>query len=103
MKPLNSSVVIAKLLCSEGFTPYLANQIERYWKRSSKLSKVERKNLEKLDKSLTNICKDMSKKDKMVIGKFVGLHKKMSFQTGLKIGIQAFAVKENKIFEEEEE
>ena len=101
--PINSAVVIAKLLSVEGFTDHTANQVERYWKRNSGLNKRQKSKLKRLDVELSEVMRKLTEGEKMVVGRFIGLHKKMSFDTGLKIGIQAFAVKNNKSIKIEEE
>jgi hypothetical protein len=92
---IKSAVVIAKLLGTEGFTDFVANQVELYWKRRSGLTKRQWSHLRKLDAEMSRITCGLSKADTLVIGKFIGLHKKMSFDTGLKIGLQAYAQKCN--------
>jgi hypothetical protein len=85
-----SSVVIARLLASEGYTDYLANQIERYWMKTSGLSDRQTKKIQRLNKELSRIAKELSEGDKMVLGRFIGLHKKMAFDTGLRMGLIAY-------------
>lgn len=43
----------------------------------------------------------MSVGDKLILGRFIGLHKKMAFDTGLRIGLTAFAHLNAKDLEEE--
>lgn len=95
MGNLRSSVFIARLLDSEGFSDFVANQVERYWKRSI----CDRRHLRKygkLDKDITEMCKKLTEGEKTILGKFIALHKKMSFDTGLRIGLTAYAVKNDK-------
>lgn len=40
---IKSSVVIAKLLSSEGFTDHVGNQVEKYWKQSVMRYQAKRK------------------------------------------------------------
>lgn len=96
MSKVNSAVVIAKLLGTEGFSDFVANQVESYWKGRSGLTERQQRSIARLDKEISRICESLSEGDKMLFGKFIGLHKKMSFDTGLKIGLQAFATKANK-------
>ena len=86
-KPLNSAVVIARLLGTEGFTDYVANSVHKYWRKSSGLSPRQQNKLKHLEENMTGICKKLSEGDKMVLGRFISYHKKMSFDTGLKIGL----------------
>ena len=93
---LRSSVVIAKLLDSEGFTDYVANQIEQYWRHNAGLTERQQQQIVRLEKSLSDFMRDKTEGEKQVIGRFIGLHKKMSFDTGLRIGLTAFAVSTDK-------
>lgn len=101
-KPLRSAVVIAKHLSTEGFNDHVAGMVEKYWKQSCGLSDRQRRQIAKLEKELTRVCGEMPAGDRLVLGRFIGLHKKMSFDTGLRIGIQAFAVRTDKLIEDEE-
>ena len=96
-----SAVIIARILSTEGFTDYTANLIERYWRKNSGLSQRQERQIVQLDKKVSEIMKDMPIENRLVIGRFIGLHKKMSFETGLKIGLQAFAQKMDKEIETE--
>ena len=91
MSKINSAVVIAKLLATEGFTDFVANEVEKYWRKKSGLTDRQQKSLQLLDIEFTDIMKSLTKAQCLVVGKFIGLHKKMSFDTGLKIGLQAIA------------
>ena len=102
-KQINSAVVIAQLLYTEGFTDFLANRIESYWKRRSGLTMRQKRQLQRLDKEMSRVMAGLSKADNLVVGKFIGLHKKMSFDTGLRIGLQAFAQKVEKEIESNED
>ena len=95
-KPINSACVIAELLAAQGFTDYLANRIENYWKRNAGLTERQLERFKRLDAELSRIMKGLSEGDRGIVGKFISLHKRMSFDTGLRIGIQAFAVKQDK-------
>lgn len=90
MSNINSAVVIARLLGCEGFTDHLANQIERYWRRSSGLTDRQERQIVKLDMAIAEIANKLDVKERLALGRFIGLHKKMSFDTGLRIGMTAF-------------
>lgn len=100
-KSFSSAVVIGRLLCAEGFTDRLAHMIEKYWKTSvmhggrRTLSRMER-----MDSEISELCKNMTEAQKLLLGRFIGLHKRMSFDAGLRIGLAAYAVKVDKIIEE---
>lgn len=91
MNTTKSTVVIARLLGNEGFTPYVANQIQTYWKKRSGLTERQQKSIKALRKEFSSIMKNLDKKETLVIGKYIGLLEKMCFETGLKIGLQTFA------------
>ena len=87
---LRSSVAIARLLDSEGFSDHVANCVERYWKRN--VLAVHKKNrVERTERAFEeSVIPKLSDADKIILGKFIGLHKKMSFDAGLRIGLTAF-------------
>lgn len=90
MGGIRSSVVIAKLLCSEGFTDHLGNQVEKYWKTSIMRNQAKRK-IARLEKEFSEIITaKLDMKERMLLGRFIGLHKRMSFDVGLRVGLQAF-------------
>ena len=92
-KRLKSAIVIAKLLDCEGFTDYTANQVERYWKQNANLTDRQRRSLARVERALSELAKGLSEGDRRVLGKFVGLHKKMAFETGLRMGLTCMAVR----------
>lgn len=96
---LNSAVVIARLLSTEGFSDYTANEVTRYWKHRSGLTDRQMRQVERLEERVSEIMARLDVGDNLVIGKFIGLHKKMSFDTGVKIGLQAFATVNGKDIE----
>jgi len=86
-----SLTLICRLLSAEGFTDYTANQVERYWRHCSGLTEHQRKSIAKLEKELSKLCADMDEGQKLVLGRFIGLQKKVSFDTGLRIGLAMLA------------
>lgn len=94
--PLHSAIAIARLLSTEGFTDHVANMVEKYWLRNAGLTHRQARQIERLDDELTKLCQKLTEGEKRVLGRFIGLHKKMSFDTGLKIGITAFAKQHDK-------
>jgi len=98
-----SAVVIARLLATEGFTDHTANQVERYWKEKAGLNERQRRQIKRLEDEVSAMTKDMTVAQRLVLGRFIGLHKKMSFDARLKIGLQAFAQRTDKPIEEEEQ
>lgn len=94
---IKSSVVIAKLLDSEGFNEHVQNMVERYWLHT--VNAAARKKHRRLDRDITEMCKKLTDGEKLILGKFISMHKAMSFQTGLRIGLTAFACKCNREYE----
>jgi phage host-nuclease inhibitor protein Gam len=92
-KQINSAVVIAKLLSTEGFSDHTANQVERYWKRATALTERQKAQIERMEAAIADWCKDMPADKRLLLGKFIGLHKKMAFDTGIRIGLTCCAVK----------
>lgn len=102
MKSVKSSVVIAKLLGSEGFTDHVGNAIERYWKKTVMRRQASRK-FARIEKEFSAlITEKMDMKERMLLGRFIALHKRMSFDTGLRIGLTAYALKVDKPVELDE-
>lgn len=99
----SSAIIVARLLATEGFTDHTANEVERYWKRRSGLSPRQERQIKRLEAELSEIMKSLSAGDRLVIGRFIGLRMKMAFDTGLKIGLQAFAQWTDKPVEREGE
>ena len=95
-KRVNSAVVIARLLSTEGFSDRVSNHIEKYFKKNSSLSYRQKKQLDRLEKELSDMCMKLTEGEKQVLGRFIGLHKKMSFHVGLKIGLTSWACKNSK-------
>jgi hypothetical protein len=94
-KPLRSSVAIARLLDSEGFTDHVGNVVERYWMKNICGHGAHRR-YRKMDKEVGEMCQKLTDAEKLILGKFIALHKRMSFDTGLRIGLTAFARKTDK-------
>lgn len=94
---IRSSVVIAKLLDSEGFNDHVQNMVERYWLHTVHAS--ARKKHRRLERDITAMCTKLTDGEKLILGKFISMHKAMAFQTGLRIGLTAFACKCNKEYD----
>lgn len=91
---INSAIVIAKLLGTEGFSEYTADQIDRFARR--KMEKREQERHDKTERAMSSVCEKLDDATKIVIGKFITLHKKMAFETGIRIGLTAVLVNESK-------
>lgn len=98
-KKIRSAAVIARLLGSEGFSEYLANEVEKYWKTRSGLTERQQNSIKRLKKELSGIMSNLSKADCLVVGRFIGLKEKVAFDSGLKIGLMSFAQKQDKDIE----
>jgi len=86
---VNSAVVIARLLGTEGFTDHVAAQVKRYWMHRSGLTERQRKSIERLKKEFGEIMHGLNEGQRLIVGKYVGLLMRMQFDTSLKIGIQS--------------
>lgn len=92
-RPLNSAIVIAKLLDCEGFSDYTANQVERYWKRNEVKTDRQKRQVERLEQAFSEWTKDMPADKRLLLGKFIAMHQKMGFDTGVRIGLTCSAVR----------
>lgn len=87
---LNSTVVIARLLDSEGFTPHVANGVARFALKQATVG--QRRRYKRTKRIFSELAKTkLTDTDKMVLGKFMSAKLEMSFNTGLRIGLTAFA------------
>ena len=94
-KDYRSTVAIARLLNSEGFSDHVANCVEKFWLRSVHRKPRKYRNL---DKSFgEHVASKLDDGQKLILGKFIAEHKAMSFQTGLRIGLTVFATKNDSV------
>ena len=96
--PLKSAVVIGRLLSTEGFSDFLANQIDRY-EQHNILTDRQKLRYQQTAKSARVALGTLTTEQKAVVGKFIQWQKRMSFDTGLRIGLTAHAVKNGKEIE----
>jgi len=94
MTGANSAIVVAKLLGTEGFSEHTADQVDRFARRQ--MGKREQERHDKTERAMAKVCANLDDVVKLVIGKFITLHKKMAFETGVRIGLTAMATKEAK-------
>lgn len=87
---LRSASVIAKLLGVEGYSDFVHNQVEKYW-RNKVMRRGARKSIRRLDQDFSEIMAPLSDGDKLIVGKFIALRCQMNFDTGLRIGLMAHA------------
>ena len=103
--PINSAVVIARLLSTEGFTDHVASEVRRYALRQA--TKDQRKRYKRRKQAFAAMlrCK-LDPAEKLLLGKVISALCKMHFDTGLRIGLTAHAHEHSKPVElnqEEEE
>jgi hypothetical protein len=100
LRKIRSTTVIAKLLNSEGFSDTVANAVYAYWRNRTGLTRRQRSQLSRMRSEVAALAKKLTEGEKQVLGRFIGLQKKASFDTGLRIGILAFATKQEKLFDD---
>jgi len=89
---INSAVVIGRLLDAEGFTPHIAGECERFARRVV-LTERQKKKYQRTKQAFKDIVNRMSEGDRAVIGRFVNFQKQFGFGSGLRVGLGAFAAK----------
>lgn len=88
----SSAIIVARVLGVEGYSPHVHNQIKLYWKKvvmNPRGARAMAKNEQRFKKLVTEL--DLTEKEKRVLGHFIALRAQMSFDTGLRIGMQVFA------------
>lgn len=84
-----SAVCIARVLKAEGFTPFMANEMKKYALKSLATPR-QRERWKRIKKAFGLMVADrLDEADKVVLGKFIGTLQKMSFESGLRIGLAA--------------
>jgi len=82
-------VVVAKLLDSEGYTDHLAGVVRKY--AFNIATQGQRKRLQKIKKMFSELVKSkLDDKDRMILGKFMSIRLKMSFDVGIRMGLAAY-------------
>ena len=86
---LNSSLAIAKLLATEGFSDHVASLVARH---ALKMATPGQRKRYKRNKKLFSemIQSKLTEADKQILGKFISMKLAMSFDIGLRMGITAF-------------
>lgn len=80
-----SSAVLARLLDAEGFSDHSANQVEGWWRRAQSIGKNFAE-IDRLKRHLSELSKKLTEEERKVVGRFIGLHMRMGFDTGLRMG-----------------
>jgi len=84
----NSSVVIARLLHSEGWTEHVAATCRSYWRRvvANQSDKAQRR-IEHIEQAFREtVTASMTATQKQILGKFISLREKAAFDTGFIVG-----------------
>lgn len=89
-RTVNSAAVVANLLSTEGFTPFLANKVKQYWTSQICNPRAYKRMRHKKQAFSDLVKKKLDAGDRVILGKFVSLVEKMAFDTGIRIGIAAF-------------
>lgn len=93
-RPIKSSVVVARLLESEGFTAHAANEVIRYSRRITHPS-VQRR-YERNSRAAKEALRGLDEGTKAIVGKFINHQMRIAFDAGLRIGLTAHAVLNDK-------
>jgi hypothetical protein len=91
-RAVNSAVVIAKLLDTEGFTDFTANRVENWWKHNRVQTDGQRRRVEKLEDAFSKFAADLTQQERYLLGKFIGMKCKQNFECGIAIGLTVAAV-----------
>jgi hypothetical protein len=66
-----SAAVIARLLGTEGYSDFVHNQVERYWRKT--VLRGSRRRARNLDKEFSVIMQKLSDADRIIVGKFIAV------------------------------
>lgn len=88
-RPIKSAVAIAQLLDCEGFSDHTANQVKRYW-MASVCKRHEKMRIARKRKAFQEMAKaKLTDGDRIILGKWISVIMKQSFDTGLRMGLTA--------------
>jgi predicted DNA-binding ribbon-helix-helix protein len=93
-RALRTATTIAELLGVEGYSDYAHNQVKSYWRRV--VMKGGPRRLRNLEKDFSEFMESASAADKLIVGKFISQRARESFDTGLRIGLMAYAHQRDK-------
>lgn len=99
---INSAVVIARLLESEGFSPETANAVRRYANRRMGFTRRQRLAWKARNKAFSVMAATLSESQKLLLGRWIATRQKAAFDAGLRIGLMAFAVENDKAMPNED-
>jgi hypothetical protein len=84
-----SSVVLARLLDSEGFTPFTASMVRRY-ALASLATPRQRKRYQSAKRAFSEMAHaKLSEGDRKILGLWISKLLKMSFDSGIRVGLGA--------------
>jgi hypothetical protein len=87
----SSAIVIAKLLSTEGFTSHTSECVKSYALRNG--TPNQRRRWEKIRRAFSAMVKEkLDDGDKIIMGRFIAVLSHIHFDTGLRIGLTAFAL-----------
>ena len=92
--PPRSLIVIAELLDCEGFSDYTANQVKRYWNNQLEDPRRKARNDRTQRAFSEHVSSELSESQKIVLGKWIALINKRSFDAGLRLGLMTHLTKE---------
>jgi hypothetical protein len=85
----NSLNAVFRLLDTEGFSEYSAGHILRYNRKQAKAREQQMARFERNKKRLSEVMRQLSAADRLVVGKFFSAKEAMAFDAGLRIGLSA--------------
>jgi len=87
-RPAKSSLSVAKLLDSEGYSDHTANQIRRYWHKNCVLTERQEKRAAGIHKAFSDhVASKLTESQRLVMGKYIALLNRANFETGLRMGL----------------
>lgn len=90
LRPMKSCIEIAKMLDAEGFTPHVAQGIRKYWMKNIIEPRKAHRIVRAIRAFREQVAPKLNQGDRFVLGKFIGIRERQAFDTGLRIGLQAF-------------
>lgn len=84
----NSAVIIARILGVEGYSNHVHNEVKRWWKHRV-MDPRETFRLERIEAEFSEFMRDASESDRLLVGKFIQLRSRQSFDAGFRVGFQA--------------
>ena len=85
--------VIAQMLGAEGFNENLARTVEYYALRRGNLTDRQVRQFAQLRAALSGVMQKLDVAERMIVGKFIHYQAKVSFDTGLKLGLISHVAK----------